>query len=252
MGLKRLTISGVLSEETGISFPLRIVSPITLQSLCLKDGPDGDSVLSAFVRGDAFHDLVDLEICVTIEIAERFFTFLQDCPRLENIAVLSAPISLTNGLASSAIPLLGSFYGPIFLAETFICDRPVHAAGLIPPGHSKPADVIRDITSVLCGIAKNSTPLRSLGLPPISPTTVLFSTIRELFPDLRELSMDFIEPDFLPTPHNTDFLDAAIDEAEFCEQCDDDGDSDGDEEAAPYYIFTAGMSFCASSRTRSD
>jgi hypothetical protein len=71
---------------------------------------------------------------------------------------------------------------------------------------------------------------------------VLFSTIRELFPDLRELSMDFIEPDFLPAPHNTDFLDAAIDEAEFCEQCDDDGDSDGDE-AAPYHISTADMSF---------
>ncbi|KAJ6526801.1 hypothetical protein B0H19DRAFT_1335506, partial [Mycena capillaripes] len=196
--LRHLLISGVLGEQTGTLFPLHI------------DGSDGDSVLSAFIPGDTFHDLVDLRISLTEEITALFFTFLQDCPRLEHLGILSAPFTIGQNLPSSVIPL----YGPIFLAETFIFKRAVDTIELSPPGYNEPADIMHDVVSVLSRIARNSTPLRTLGLPPISPGLALLSTITKLFPELPE-----------------DMT------SEFGEQYDGAWDSDADEEPARYHIF---------------
>ncbi|KAJ7733069.1 hypothetical protein DFH07DRAFT_968157 [Mycena maculata] len=159
--LGRLAISGVLSEETGIMFPLPIVSPTCLQ----------------------FHDLSELQISLTEEIGGRFFAFLQDCPRLKHIHI-TAPISLEQSLSPSAIPRLTSFCGPTSLAEAFVCRRPVETIRLTYPSGCKYTNGQR----VTC----------SLGLPPIpsrlSLLVPILSTVSELFPLLRGLAVDCFRP----------------------------------------------------------
>ncbi|KAJ7478703.1 hypothetical protein B0H11DRAFT_2028362 [Mycena galericulata] len=250
LALRRLTISGAFSEDTGVAFPLSIVSQVSLQALYLQHTPDGASVLYAFVPGVLFNDLSDLQISLTEEIAARFFAFLEDCPRLEHIAILSAPMSLPQSLSSAAIPRLASFYGPTSLVETFVCRRPVNAIDLIYPSDCEAINDACTITSVLYNIAQNVVPLRSMGLPPIPAGPVMLfavlSTLSKLFPLLRELTVDFFQPgdDTEDADYAALYLLAhqpSDDNAEgpSCEQCDAAVDSDAEEEPAPYRTVTS-------------
>ncbi|KAJ7474920.1 hypothetical protein FB451DRAFT_278193 [Mycena latifolia] len=236
--LKRLSISGALSEQTGINYPLPILSPRSLQALRLQNSPDGDSVLYAFAPGEAFHQLVDLQISLTAEIVPRFFAFLLDCPCLRHIAILSAPTSIPQNLPPSAIPHLSSFCGPISLVEPFVCNRPVDTIELTYPSGARPADPVRDITLVLHRIAQSSVPLTSLTLPPIPPDISLFFTISNLFPRLLELNIDIWEPrEYEPMSADDEPSDTVNDALDFCEQCDD-YDSDGEEQFVSHETIT--------------
>ncbi|KAJ7779615.1 hypothetical protein B0H16DRAFT_1499407 [Mycena metata] len=222
--LRHLTISGSLSEQTGPKCPLRIVSPQVLRSMYLLDTSDTHSIFVAFVPGTEYPDLTTLKISLTTDLATRFFAFLHDCPRLEQLEILSAPPSdsIEQDLASSAIPLLNSFSGPISLAEMFVCGRPVTAAHLTLAG-DEPRDLGSHVMSVLRRIAQNSVPLKSLGIHPVRGGLAVFAVVYELFPRLTKLGIRFFEERGYYLPNFSERGMAEEDEEE-------DGDSDADEE----------------------
>ncbi|KAJ7087936.1 hypothetical protein B0H15DRAFT_294187 [Mycena belliarum] len=231
--LRRLSISGLLSDESGILHPLSIVTPLALQTLSLHDSPDGDSVLCAFIPGEVFHDLIDLQISVTAEIAPRFFNFLLDCPGLQHISILSAPGSLSHDLHSTAIPHLSSFYGPVSLAEMFVCGRPVEKIELTHPSDVRPVNPVQEIIAALSSVTSNSVPLASLSLPPIPPDPFWLSAISARFPHLHEFRVDVLGPSiYQPATHIVDGDDEDVNSVDdytgFCEQCEDTMDVDED------------------------
>ncbi|KAJ7808929.1 hypothetical protein B0H14DRAFT_2608472 [Mycena olivaceomarginata] len=193
--------------RTGNLLPLKTFS-ITGWS----DVPSADGVGAVQLRSEwSMHSvqLVYLSVALTARISDLFFACLEFCPQLECIHIWydesiqrigDAPGGLTppDQLPSTILPVLNSFRGPFILAGVFLRDRPVNDVELSRPIS---AMTVEQIGSTLVAISHGSIPIRGLSIGasfPPAPGREIFALVRELFPELRSLSIELTDETYWP------------------------------------------------------
>ncbi|KAJ6596584.1 hypothetical protein B0H10DRAFT_2232441 [Mycena sp. CBHHK59/15] len=187
---------------------IRIVAPHSLGRLIIGALIDGKYLLTTLV-GYPLPKLVYLSVALTARISDLFFACLEFCPQLECIHIWydesiqrigDAPGGLTppDHLPSTILPVLNSFRGPFILAGVFLRDRPVNDVELSRPIS---AMTVEQIGSTLVAISHGSIPIRGLSIGasfPPAPGREIFALVRELFPELRILSIRLTDETYWP------------------------------------------------------
>ncbi|KAJ7138298.1 hypothetical protein C8R44DRAFT_767203 [Mycena epipterygia] len=192
MELASFTISGV-GKELGkhATSPLQLVSPEHLRKLAIHSTFEISHLITGLGPG-RLPLLVDLSLHDLFNV-DAVFRFLEQCPQLESLEIISIPAHLVQFLPTSldrnVIPRLENLLGPPEVLGLLTTNRPVSAVTVRSPPRR------RNLASTLKHIVHASVPLRSLATRRVSPSTDfdLLACITSLFPDLRELSMDVME-----------------------------------------------------------
>ncbi|KAJ6488854.1 hypothetical protein C8R45DRAFT_1097202 [Mycena sanguinolenta] len=125
----------------------------------------------------------------SVRKVEPFLRFIQQCPRLESLAIESLPRKATLALASihvnsHSLPRLRALAGPPCVMRLLAPDRPISSVRIV----DQKLD-LDELLFVCRDIARSSAPIRSLTLPPTSPTFEFLYNIMSLFPQMKELSL---------------------------------------------------------------
>ncbi|KAJ7447573.1 hypothetical protein B0H11DRAFT_2082649 [Mycena galericulata] len=187
--LRSLTLagfSGANSEE-----PLQLASPGSIHRLDINDTRELGPTIAGFGLAK-LSNLVQLSLQhIPASHVTQFFYFLRQCPRLNLLEVqLSQPAASIqpHHVDSDTIPLLRAITAPPFLVRLLAPTRPVNAVVLKLSGNQLTPD---DLMLVCSDISRSSAPLHTLSIPrtPLSPE--LLAAITSLFPDLRDLGIQF-------------------------------------------------------------
>ncbi|KAJ6540136.1 hypothetical protein DFH09DRAFT_1368543 [Mycena vulgaris] len=186
--LRSLRISGVGTLHGGQG-PLQVADPNSLRSLDLTS--DISSLIIGFGPGTLPH-LVHLSVGVVNDVG-ALFTFLNQCPRLESLAItsLNGRSSLA-ALRRNTIPLLRTLAGPPQLIELLAPNRPVSAVTV--SGEHSAAHEPEDLLHMCTHLSRSTRPLHSFVLPCSYPTLKLLLEISCLFPELKELAIHVAGP----------------------------------------------------------
>ncbi|KAJ6478091.1 hypothetical protein C8R47DRAFT_1323158 [Mycena vitilis] len=199
--LRKFSFTG--TYESDYATPITLVNPERLESLALHGSsksedafPDNGCILSTLLD-HPLPRLTELHFILTTKLADLFFPFLECCPGLQSLRLISAvaPESLPQRLSDTAIPVLKSFVGPPTVACLFVCNRPVINIGSLSLWSTAPAtdsDPLADTLAFLRNISCTSVPLQTLSITePLLATHLskLFRAVGRLFPDLRTFEM---------------------------------------------------------------
>jgi hypothetical protein len=179
---------------------LRLVSPEHLHTLRIAASHETIPVLTGFPPGK-FLSLVKLSL-QHLPSLDIFCSFLNQCPRLESLAITEAARELLPSIPESplspdTIPRLRHLTAPRELMSFFIPNRPVSSVTVLNPPHHPwrrgpiPNTSAADLKLVFAPISRASIPLLTLNLPLTSPSppAEFLAAIPALFPELRELSL---------------------------------------------------------------
>ncbi|KAJ6602742.1 hypothetical protein DFH09DRAFT_451198 [Mycena vulgaris] len=169
------------------SDPLQLASPVSLGRLTLNPSIELSPLMAGFGRV-VFPRLVHISIDVIREgDVDRLFHFLEQCPRLEYLAIHALQGNPTlPDVHPNTIPLLRTLTGPPKLVQLLTPNHPVSEVRLVA---QDPGDNSQNLMPVCMDILRSTIPLRSLTLPVIVPTLEVLVAATGLFPELRELTI---------------------------------------------------------------
>ncbi|KAJ7834916.1 hypothetical protein B0H14DRAFT_2797655 [Mycena olivaceomarginata] len=137
----------------------------------------------------------------SVDDVEPFFRFLERCPRLESLAIMSLESSALKPFPPTCLPHLRSLNGPARLIRLLAPDRPVSRAVIVNQVMVADERLKMDELMLTCSdLSCSSVPIHSLALPRTSPTFEFLNRIVHMFPHVRELSLgieSFHMPSFM-------------------------------------------------------
>ncbi|KAJ6603609.1 hypothetical protein DFH09DRAFT_968732 [Mycena vulgaris] len=187
LDLEKLTISGFRSPSG--KGPCQLASPASIRTLSfdLRDYTGGllPTLFSGFGPG-TLPRLVHISIHIThAGDIDTLFRFLERCPRLESLVITSSDGKFTPpAVQPTTIPRLHTLGGSPKLIELLTPGRPVTAVTVFP---YKSEDESND---VCIGISRSTSPIHTISLPCMAANLKLLATLTQLFPDLRELTIE--------------------------------------------------------------
>ncbi|KAJ6462073.1 hypothetical protein C8R45DRAFT_528226 [Mycena sanguinolenta] len=220
MGHRSISAAGLRESKAALRTP----SPRMLHSLRMDDAL---YLLDEFAASE-LHHLVHLSIPVIRSISnmELFVQFIEQCPRLESLAI-EAPFPVTRvssidgpprflplinfiNVPGHALPVLHTLTGPSHLIRSLAPNRPIRSVRFVE-SHLD----VHELLSVCTDISRSTIPIHALALPCVMiPESVLsipalpptqsvailgfLHAIISLFPDLRALSLSL--PNSMLTP----------------------------------------------------
>ncbi|KAK7056042.1 hypothetical protein R3P38DRAFT_1375174 [Favolaschia claudopus] len=163
------------------------ISSESLQSLELSRDT---LLLDGFGRGISLPNLVNLSIG-TVRDTELFFAHIVDqFPLLESLAIESIhDTSPFPGLPRNCFPKLCSLTGPPSMIEALAPNRPICRAVMRQTWRMDHLVPIDDSKQARIALSRSSGPVTSLVLPGLILSLGLLSSVTDLFPDLRELTL---------------------------------------------------------------
>jgi hypothetical protein len=180
-------------EDTAEHYHL--VSPSKLVQLEVLEPVSARVFLSVLAAPGPIPHLSHVTLCLSDEVKDAFFAFLDCCPALLNLDIVAPPSFAGVTLPDSSIPALTSYKGPIELIGIFAAGRPIKIAKLeasaayhLPLG----MHVIIDkavVTEALMHLSKSSATLEEISLPPINTKWSALLLISEMFPQLQRLML---------------------------------------------------------------
>ncbi|KAJ7328397.1 hypothetical protein DFH08DRAFT_883864 [Mycena albidolilacea] len=176
----------------------------TQQVLMLRSlGLGHSSLLLDGFAGRRLDNLAHLFIG-SVDDVEPFFRFLERCPRLESLAIMSLESSALKPFPPTCLPHLRSLNGPAGLIRLLAPDRPVSWAVIVDEFMVADERLKMDELMLTCSdLSRSSVSIHSLALPRTSPTLEFLNRIVRMFPHVRELSLgieSFHMPSYIVHP----------------------------------------------------
>ncbi|KAJ7110965.1 hypothetical protein C8R44DRAFT_799756 [Mycena epipterygia] len=173
--------------------PLQIVSPGNLRKLISNTLHDTAALFIGFGQVKLPH-LVSLSVIIHFPF-ETFLHFLTQCPCLESLAIRSGPHnsvpSVPKYLPAGTVPHLRDITAQLDVVILFAPTRPVTAVKVLKDGPGRLSlTSSRKCMLALASISQGSKPLRSLAIPRMYTTQESLSAIADVFPELREFSIE--------------------------------------------------------------
>ncbi|KAK6987535.1 hypothetical protein R3P38DRAFT_2661653 [Favolaschia claudopus] len=163
---------------------------MTSESLQSLDLSRDTLLLDGFSREISFPNLVSLSIG-TVRDTELLFTHIVDrFPHLELLAIDSIQdTSPFPDLPRNCFPKLCSLTGPPSMIEALAPNRPISRAVMRQTWRMDHLVPIDDSKQARIALSRSSVPVTSLVLPGLILSLGLLSSLADLFPDLRELTL---------------------------------------------------------------
>ncbi|KAF7336108.1 hypothetical protein MVEN_02157800 [Mycena venus] len=167
--------------------PIQLASPDSLRTLDV--GPYMSPVIAGF-GSSTLWNLVQLSVGGVPDFGELFH-FLSQCPQLQVLQIQPRNHSDSRlpVLPATTVPLLHDLTGPPAMIQALATTHHVRHVKILddrPFGHT-----LDDLMPFCMNISRNPVPLHSLILPCKSPTLEPLAAITSLFPELKELSVEF-------------------------------------------------------------
>ncbi|KAJ6488856.1 hypothetical protein C8R45DRAFT_1097204 [Mycena sanguinolenta] len=163
-------------------------SPSMLHTLHL---PHASHLLAGFATSE-LSSLVHLSIR-SVHEAEPFLRFVQQCPRLESLAIESLPRTFASiHVNPHSLPRLRTLVGPPCVLGLLVPGRPITSVRI---ADQTPMLALDELLSACTDITRHCHSIRALALPRTSPTLGFLHDIISLFPHIKELHELDVEVD---------------------------------------------------------